>query len=222
MNTHDKYELPPNPITPMLAVLIDKSSGEGTADAIRQIIIEFARTAIEPYAKRIAELEAARIAYASEFPPNQDGEPDVGSIHENIRKLKADRKGRGEPVELQGVAEAISNGDGFWRSCTGCHETNGGYDTGPYSKTLKCHLGIGCSECGGIGAVWDDTDYDAMADYMARGMGSQQPAEPVKVPSDDDLEELMGRFVGYSGCIHDDAFVDCARALLASYGGGTP
>lgn len=39
--------------------------------------------------RRIAELEAARRAYASEFPLTEDGEPDVGSIHANIRKLKA-------------------------------------------------------------------------------------------------------------------------------------
>ena len=38
---------------------------------------------------RITELEAARIAYASEFQLNADGEPDVGSIHQNIRSLKA-------------------------------------------------------------------------------------------------------------------------------------
>lgn len=38
------------------------------------------------------ELLAARIAYASEFPPAADGEPDVGSVHENIRKLKAETK----------------------------------------------------------------------------------------------------------------------------------
>lgn len=37
----------------------------------------------------VAELEAARIAYASEFPLNEDGEPDTGNIHANIRKLKA-------------------------------------------------------------------------------------------------------------------------------------
>jgi hypothetical protein len=40
-----------------------------------------------------AELEghkAARMAYASEFPPNEEGEPDVGSIHQNIRALKAE------------------------------------------------------------------------------------------------------------------------------------
>jgi len=42
--------------------------------------------AIREYDKRIAELEAARIAYASEF----DG--DVGRIHENIRKLKAENE----------------------------------------------------------------------------------------------------------------------------------
>lgn len=34
-------------------------------------------------------LRAARIAYASEFPLNEDGEPDVGNVHANIRKLKA-------------------------------------------------------------------------------------------------------------------------------------
>jgi len=32
--------------------------------------------------------KSARMAYASEFPPNVDGEPDVGSINQNIRALK--------------------------------------------------------------------------------------------------------------------------------------
>jgi hypothetical protein len=36
-----------------------------------------------------AGFNAARVAYASEFPPNAEGEPDVGSIHQNIRALKA-------------------------------------------------------------------------------------------------------------------------------------
>lgn len=34
--------------------------------------------------------KAARIAYASEFPLDEDGNPDVGSIHQNIRTLKAE------------------------------------------------------------------------------------------------------------------------------------
>lgn len=61
---------------------------------IRQHLTEYATAAIEQYAKRIAELESARMAYASEFPSNEDGEPDVGRIHENIRKLKTDRQQR--------------------------------------------------------------------------------------------------------------------------------
>lgn len=37
--------------------------------------------------EEVHALRAARIAYAKEF-PYRDGEPDVGSIHENIRDLK--------------------------------------------------------------------------------------------------------------------------------------
>ena len=34
-------------------------------------------------------LRAARYAYASEFSLNEEGQPDIGSIHQNIRALKA-------------------------------------------------------------------------------------------------------------------------------------
>lgn len=117
MNTHDRIELPPLPQ--------GYCANEIRQNYARQIYLEnhvkaYARAAIEPYVKRIAELEAARIAYASEFAPDEDGNPDVGSIHENIRKLKADlkdserndsgkgnendhRKRRGEPVSTHNV-----------------------------------------------------------------------------------------------------------------------
>lgn len=49
---------------------------------------EWARTEIDRLQRHVAELEAARRAYASEFVPNAEGEPDVGSIHQNIRNLK--------------------------------------------------------------------------------------------------------------------------------------
>lgn len=88
MNTHD-IELPPLP------PLGPRKAGYTEFD-----MQGYAQITIEPYAKRIAELEAARLAYASEFEPDEDGVPDVGSIHENIRKLKADRQRRGGPVEL--------------------------------------------------------------------------------------------------------------------------
>ena len=67
---------------------------------------------------RIDALEAARFAYASEFPSNEDGDPDVGSIHQNIRALKdrlaqVDRKTAGQPKscrsteQLQVIQEAL-------------------------------------------------------------------------------------------------------------------
>jgi len=59
---------------------------------------------------RIAELEAARFAYASEFEPNSDGYPDVGSIHANIRALKAKLAsiGAGGVQALSAAPEAIA------------------------------------------------------------------------------------------------------------------
>jgi hypothetical protein len=70
-----------------------------------------------------------------------------------------------EPVELVGVREEVAKGSGFWASCSGCYDTEDGHPTGPYSysRVFGCALGSGCSECGGIGAVWDNNDYEAMA-----------------------------------------------------------
>lgn len=48
--------------------------------------------------------------------------------------------------------------EGRWYSCTGCHETEDGHPVGgpyPYSELFRCHLGSGCHECGGLGAVWE-------------------------------------------------------------------
>jgi hypothetical protein len=88
-------------------------------------------------------------------------------------------------VELVGVEDAIKEGDGFWKSCTGCYETNEGHPpTGAFfSPVFKCHMGHGCGECGGIGAIWDDTDYEATADHMMRD-DSTPPAlaAPVQEP----------------------------------------
>jgi hypothetical protein len=45
----------------------------------------------EKLVDEVCGLEAARIAYASEFPPSDDsGLPEVDRIHENIRRLKAE------------------------------------------------------------------------------------------------------------------------------------
>lgn len=70
------------------------------------------------------------------------------------------------PAELEGVSETLAEGAGFWRSCSGCYETEDGHPVGSYaySSVMQCSLGGGCSECGGLGAVWDNTDYDQIAE----------------------------------------------------------
>jgi|GEM_PF-6589266 len=86
-------------------------------------------------------------------------------------------------IELDGVSDAIAYGKGIWRTCTGCHESNEGYPTGPFSDTLKCHLGGGCFECGGIGAVWDTTDYEEMGNFIALSAQVQDaPLKPNVLP----------------------------------------
>jgi hypothetical protein len=70
------------------------------------------------------------------------------------------------------VLSGVKPNDGFWRSCSGCHELNEGHATGPFSNTFNCALGNGCRECGGLGAVWDNADYGAMAAL------SPQPPSP--------------------------------------------
>ncbi|MGQ7904990.1 hypothetical protein [Burkholderia sp. BC1] len=52
--------------------------------------IHEAADAIDALLNRVSQLEAARIGYANEFPMDAEGLPNVGSIHENIRKLKAE------------------------------------------------------------------------------------------------------------------------------------
>ncbi len=73
------------------------------------------------------------------------------------------------------VAEASEDGKGFWKSCCGCHETNEGVPTGPLHPVLKCCVGGGCAECGGIGAIWDTTDYADMGDWLVKQMDAPAP-----------------------------------------------
>lgn len=59
--------------------------------------------------------------------------------------------------------------DGYWAPCSGCYETEDGYPVGTYShsEALRCALGSGCSECGGLGAVWDATEWEGYAAFCA-------------------------------------------------------
>ena len=62
---------------------------------------------VERAESRIAELEAARIAYASEFPADAEGLPDVGNVHANIRAMKG---------RIENLAAVLSKADESWRA----------------------------------------------------------------------------------------------------------
>lgn len=84
---------------------------------------------------------------------------------------------------------------GFWRSCSGCHETEDGYDVGhyPHSQLFNCKVGAGCSECGGIGVVWDNTDYEDLARFMAEDDTPQPSPASDQVAANKSVERAFLR-----------------------------
>ena len=84
-------------------------------------------------------------------------------------------------IELDGVAEQLKDARGVWRSCSGCHEHNEGVAQGPWSYVFECNLGMGCHECGGLGAVWDNVDYS----------GYGEPVEPVLSIGEQEIKALL-------------------------------
>lgn len=98
------------------------------------------------------------------------------------------------------IEEVINEHEGMlWESCTGCHETVDGQETGhyPYSEVYKCYLGSGCHECGGIGAVWND--YSRFPEYAA---SSQTIAEYQLCPKCNGTGSLQPPYeINHSGAI---------------------
>jgi hypothetical protein len=69
------------------------------------------------------------------------------------------------------VEEASHDDLGRWVTCSGCAEGVEGHlstEDYPHSEAFGCQLGGGCLGCGGIGAVWDTTDWAAAAEDMLR------------------------------------------------------
>ena len=126
------------------------------------------------------------------------GLPD-GLVVLSVREPEASAAVGPVPVELAGVKEQIQRGKGFWTSCTGCYDTEDGRPTQRYahSEIFGCELGSGCSECGGIGAIWDDTDYEEMASFMA-----DQDARPPATREDDARDAARHRFSSQAPAIY--------------------
>ena len=82
------------------AILAQPAEAEGVRDYLTEFTegeVE-AKTAIEELQDALSAvtaerdgLAAARMAYANEFAPDENGDPDVGNVHANIRALKAER-----------------------------------------------------------------------------------------------------------------------------------
>lgn len=103
-----------------------------------------------------------------------------------ILSALAEPAGEAEPDFAASIAEVIkeeslNEAACGWRPCTGCHETNEGYETGryPYSAMFDCHVGHGCSECGGLGVVWEYWSKDALDD-MARDVTTSPDASAIR------------------------------------------
>lgn len=94
-----------------------------------------------------------------------------------------------EVIEEESANDAVAG----WRSCTGCHETNEGAETGhyPYSKAFGCYVGAGCRECGGIGVRWEHYSKEDLC-AMARDLPASA-GEPVAQlgGAPDDLRNLI-------------------------------
>lgn len=102
-----------------------------------------------------------------------------------------------EKMLADGVAEAVQEidalgGCGYWHSCSGCHETNEGHETGwyPYSKIFNCYLGSGCHECGGIGVIWDHHTADMLAD-LGQELDARVTADSVPAGTRAQLETSL-------------------------------
>lgn len=81
-----------------------------------------------------------------------------------VEYVRADEPDLAKSIADVVAEESASGAAAGWRSCTGCHETNEGYETGhyPYSKMFGCFVGSGCSECGGLGVVWEYWSKEAL------------------------------------------------------------
>jgi len=125
-------------------------------------------------AYRHLDMVSMRVSHCKDAAIIESAIKDVDTFDLNaaISALAARQPGAQVPVELACVAETLAHGEGLWMTCSGCHESNEGVQTGPYSQIMKCNLGNGCDECGGIGATWDTTDYQQMADAMSKSLAA--------------------------------------------------
>ena len=84
------------------------------------------------------------------------------------------------------IARAMDEDGGWWSSCSGCLETVDGHASSgyPWSEVFRCHVGAGCTDCGGLGVTWS---YYTEEQYAEMG---REAAAPVSSSGDGDGGEL--------------------------------
>lgn len=151
-----QIELPPLPITPTMAQLLDKAAGKGCSSVLTELLHEYARAAIEHDRKRQGD-SAKVLAELVALIPLADTLNASASCQDLIDYFKgviADRQRRGEPV--------------------------GWLVTGPYEKVAFACEQTAKSYMVGLNRGFGEEAYKISPLYI-----SPQPAEPVKMPSDD-------------------------------------
>lgn len=138
----------------MLIEHLDKGNA-GTFEDVATFAMMLHQRGAEPTV--LADAIQARDAEAK-----REGWADMRRIAKREIKRLLTKPSMNPPAELAGITAQLKEDHGFWDSCSGCHETEDGHPVGqyPYSEIMGCALGSGCSECGGIGAVWENNDYD--------------------------------------------------------------
>lgn len=85
-------------------------------------------------------------------------------------------------IDSSNITKFLEEAGGWWKSCSGCHETNEGQETGyfTYSDLFRCYVGSGCTECGGLGVV---SEYYSEADFAAMAAELEPAPLPAVPPS---------------------------------------
>ncbi len=89
-----------------------------------------------------------------------------------------------EAYRAQRIKELVEDGAGFWRACSGCQEGVDGHVSAkdyPFDPTFRAQPGGGCSECGGIGVIWDNTDWSDFGEFAREELArTAAPADPAQ------------------------------------------
>jgi len=117
------------------------------------------------------------------------------AVHDTLAALATQpatsQEGEGDALTRR-VSDVMNEDGGCWAACSGCQESDEGYVSEkyyPYSPIFHCQPGGGCSECGGIGVIWQDGAF--LASY---GDALSEDATPTPPTLSEDLREALKPF----------------------------